>query len=306
MSQQNISLKRFTEILPSLCAADTAAGGGKGWTPENPTWGHCAVASLLAQNLFGGELLRISLKDTEFAAGGSHYYNRFPDGATTDTTVAQFSGRLPVHTIPAETRTREYVIGGADTRQRYANLACRLACALNGDAGLFGDSFYRACLTAAYASPCKKMGFGAAIVHSVHTKEARIVAVKNNQPIDCLRDMCEPECIRLRITSRTESMLGACGHAEEWALQYIHQNGLLMAECGLCVAGVDASGTPLLKDKAEFTCLRCAVAMHLAGLGGVYVPVRSPDDPTHHSWYSLSTAECIATAKEYALRHKTV
>ncbi len=306
MSQQKISLKRFVEILPSLCAPDTAAGGGRGWTPENPTWGHCAVASLLVQNLFGGELLRISLKDTAFAEGGSHYYNRLPNGMMIDTTVAQFSGRLPVHTIPAETRTREYVIGGADTRQRYANLACRLACAVNGDAGLFSDSIYRACLTAAYASPCKKMGFGAAIVHKVDTEHARVVAVKNNQPIDCLRDMCEPECIRLRITSRTESMLGACGHAEEWALQYIHQNGLKMAECGLFIAGVDASGTPLLKDEAEFTCLRCAVAMHLAGLGSVSVPVEFRGDPTLRHWWSLSTAECIATAKEYALRHKTV
>lgn len=287
-----ITLEGFRTLLPSLCAADTAASGGKGWTKENPTWGHCAVASLLAQREFGGELLRISLEGTAFAAGGSHYFNRFPDGRTADLTETQFGGRLAMEAIPFGTRTREYVIGGADTRSRYAKLAFRFAAATHPGNPLFADNAYRACLTAAYASPCKKLGFGAVVVHA-----GRIVATDSNRQIDCLRDLCEPECIRLGIASRTESMIGACGHAEEWALKAAREAGVPLTECDLYVAGVALDGEPLVKKVVEHSCLRCAVAMHYAGLRSVWVPVGN-------HWESLTTAEAVGTAKAFALGQK--
>ena len=124
-----MDIQKFREVLPSLCAADTAAGGGKGWTPENPTFGHCAVVSLLAQDLFGGELLRISLEGTPFAEGGSHYYNHLPDGTVVDFTAQQF-GDWKCDGIPTEIRARERTLGGADTRTRYELLKARLAEAL--------------------------------------------------------------------------------------------------------------------------------------------------------------------------------
>ncbi len=294
MSRSSISRESFAELFPTLCAHDTAAGGGKGWTPDNPTWGHCAVASLLAQREFGGELLRISLARTEFAEGGSHYFNRFPDGDVCDVTKAQFGGRLRWADIsPAETRTRAYVIGGADTRVRYAKIAFRFAAATSGGNALFDDPIYRACLIAAYASPCKKSGFGAVVFQ----RNRGIVATDNNHQIDCLRDLCEPQCIRLRIVSRTESMIGACGHAEEWALKEARDAGARLDECDLYVAGVAADGTPLIKDFAEHSCLRCAIAMHFAGLRSVQVPVRD-------HWEALTTAEVIGTARAYALGQK--
>ena len=113
--------------LPKVCAKDTAAGGGKGWTPDNPLWGHCAVVSLIVQDLFGGDLLRVSLEGTEFAEGRSHYFNRLPDGRVVDLTEAQFQGRLPAElAATAVVRDRDYVIGGADTRERYERLRERL------------------------------------------------------------------------------------------------------------------------------------------------------------------------------------
>ncbi len=120
-----ITLEQFQELLPSICAQDTAAADGKGWTPENPTFGHCAVASLIVQDLFGGELMRVSLEDTEFSESKSHYFNCLPGGTLLDITLAQFQGQLP-RNLPAKERTREYVLGGADTKERYERLKARL------------------------------------------------------------------------------------------------------------------------------------------------------------------------------------
>lgn len=122
-----ITLSEFRKLLPELCTKETAAGDGKGWTPENPTHGHCAVASLIVQDLFGGDLLRVSLEGTEFAEYRSHYFNRLPDGAVVDVTEDQFCGRLPNElAATAAVKDREYVIGGADTGKRYEQLKSQL------------------------------------------------------------------------------------------------------------------------------------------------------------------------------------
>jgi hypothetical protein len=116
----------FATLLPSLCSRETAAAGGKGWTLENPLFGHCAVVSLLAQDLFDGELMRISLEGTPFAESRSHYFNRLPDGTVRDFTLAQFQGGLPTRMYPMEARPRDYIMNGADTRERYERLKKRL------------------------------------------------------------------------------------------------------------------------------------------------------------------------------------
>lgn len=85
-------------LLKKACAAvwapDTSLDEG-GWTPENPTWGHCAVAALAVHTVVGGELLRYDLAGTPFAGMRSHYRNRLPDGRIVDFTEAQFQGRFP-------------------------------------------------------------------------------------------------------------------------------------------------------------------------------------------------------------------
>ena len=59
------------------------------------------------------------------------------------------------------------------------------------------------------------------------------------------------------------------------------------------------NGSPWLKERAEHTCLRCAVQMHNAGIQRVFVPVGG-------RWESVTTAEAIAQAKAYALGEKSV
>lgn len=107
----------FSQIIKNICSKETSFDPSH-WTPENPTWGHCAIVSLLAQEMFGGTLLRVSLVGTEFEAMGSHYFNKLPDGTIMDFTEDQFNGQLP-NDLPIEGRTREKLLANSDTAKRY-------------------------------------------------------------------------------------------------------------------------------------------------------------------------------------------
>jgi hypothetical protein len=116
--------QEFTRILATICDAQTSQDPS-GWSTSNHLWGHCAVVSLLAQDLFGGTLQRVSLEDTPFAASRSHYYNQLPTGLA-DFTAEQFGTWSPTN-LPAESRTREYVLSHEPTRVRYELLKARFA-----------------------------------------------------------------------------------------------------------------------------------------------------------------------------------
>lgn len=116
---EKISAAEFEKILPNICGRETSSNPA-GWNPKNPLHGHCAVVSLLAQDLFGGELLRISLDGTVFAEMKSYYYNRLPGGEAYDFTRAQFGNQFPYHRmIIGETRARAYLLSNAETAKRY-------------------------------------------------------------------------------------------------------------------------------------------------------------------------------------------
>lgn len=291
MSDQDmLTTEQFAELLPIICARDTSADPD-GWTNQNPLWGHCAVVSLVAQNLFGGELLRVSLLETPFADMGSHYFNKFSDGSTQDFTALQFEGQYP-HGLDAEERTREYVLSNEATKKRYKLLMFRLAKALNENTPIFEDPMYQRCFDIALDSPCPKMKFGCVITH-----DGEVVYEGCNKPIDPLASVCDPECIRLSIASRTESMLGACGHAEEGMWLVVH-SGIPISECELYVAGFHANGLPWFKQTDEHTCLRCSVQMYNARLKTIYVPVELV------GWAGISPERAVETARDYAARQK--
>ena len=98
----------FEHIRPSWCAATSA--DPKGWTPENPSHGQCAVTALVVQDLLGGTLLR-TIND-----GISHYWNRLPTGIEVDLTREQFRGWNPGEIVE---RDREYVLSFPETAARY-------------------------------------------------------------------------------------------------------------------------------------------------------------------------------------------
>ncbi len=225
MNAFNEKLDAFTKLLPSVCVRETSADPER-WTPENPLWGHCAVVTTAAFDRFGGTMLRASLENyPKWAVMRSHYWNRFPNGAQRDFTVPQFDGDPPLGMEPIE-RTRAYVLSHPATLERYKLFAWRLAKIENVGNALFdGDdinsALYRTCYMAAAVSPCQKMRFGAVLMH-----QGTPVAIACNGTIEPLKHLCEPTCIRLGIQSRTESMIGACGHAEEFAMASGMEKGI--------------------------------------------------------------------------------
>lgn len=101
----------FLQLIQKACQRETSADPD-GWSDDNPTWGHCAVVALLAQDFFGGQILRASLNETPFASSGSHYRNE-----SDDFTEEQFGGfQLNLFFEP---RTREYLLSNINTATRY-------------------------------------------------------------------------------------------------------------------------------------------------------------------------------------------
>lgn len=126
---RGMTTARFSALLLTICARETSADP-EHWMEDNPLWGHCAVVALLAQDVFGGVLMRASLTHIpEFAHMRSHYWNSLPHGVF-DFTASQFGGRYPTEMKP-ETKSRECVLAYPETSLRYKLLAQRFQNALS-------------------------------------------------------------------------------------------------------------------------------------------------------------------------------
>jgi len=218
----------------------------------------------------------------------SHYVNGLPSGVE-DFTAPQFVNGYP--DLKLEERTRAYVLGNERTKQRYKELAWRFSRTI-APSPMFDDTIYRGCFEAALESDCQKFHVGCVIKQGGTT----IVATANTKnPI--LEGMCTPTCIRLGITSRTESMLGACDHAEERALDYLIDNRIDPATCEFYVAGFAPGGIPGKRASPEFTCLRCAnqlVRRHLKAIN-----VECGD-----AWNAITAVDALKQSVAYALQQK--
>jgi len=119
----------FAGLLQRVCRSDTSADPEL-WSTDSPLWGHCAIVSLLAQDHFGGILVRHSLESVEGLAHlRSHYSNQLPDGSEIDFTLGQFQGSLPSN-VAKENYSRERVLSYPDTQRRYNLIKNRLDDAL--------------------------------------------------------------------------------------------------------------------------------------------------------------------------------
>src|SRR3989338_607436 len=104
MSENSLTFEEFRSTLPLICNRETIKDSEK-WNPDNPLYAHCAVVSLLAQDLYGGDLLRAPLLPSPgFAEITSHYGNKWPDGKQMDSPPPKFRGRRPP--LIGESRTR--------------------------------------------------------------------------------------------------------------------------------------------------------------------------------------------------------
>ncbi|HXV27307.1 MAG TPA: hypothetical protein VD862_04795 [Candidatus Paceibacterota bacterium] len=163
---------------------------------------------------------------------------------------------------------------------------------------LKNDPVFRACIEAALKSPCQKLRFGAALVYE-DGFTLRVSRTECNRPVEGLEEWCTPQCIRFSIPSRTESMVGACGHAEERLLWSALRRGDLSPTDHLYVTGVDVDGNPGVRKLPEFTCIRCAVAIAYSGVASVNFVYDG-------RWVRRTPAQALASARQYASGTKKV
>ncbi len=121
---KRISLREFRKILPLICDKKTAYCARE-WSKNNPLWGHCAVVALLIQEIFGGDILRASLKGTEFAKARFHFWNLLPDKQEADETRIQFRGKFPKG-LKTISRKRNQLLRIEQVAQRYNLIRNRL------------------------------------------------------------------------------------------------------------------------------------------------------------------------------------
>jgi hypothetical protein len=140
-------------------------------------------------------------------------------------------------------------------------------------------------------SDCAKRTFVAAATN----KNREIIGYSTNRRLPYHRFLCEGECIRSKIDSGTDSMLGACGHAEEQLLWSLAHGGAVK-DCELWVVQVK-DGKIVPKKEKSFYCARCATQMYYAKASGVWVYV------VDHFEF-LTTEEAIKSAYEFALGEK--
>ena len=130
--------KKLKDQFTKACQKKTSSAR-KNWSAENPTWGHCAVVALTVQDIYGGDIVRVTYK-TRDGVSGSHYFNIMPDTSRLDLTFDQFppgtefqpknpwfmsNSELLKHTDDYlkskgfRGTVRAYMLGHKDTKKRY-------------------------------------------------------------------------------------------------------------------------------------------------------------------------------------------
>ncbi len=158
------------------------------------------------------------------------------------------------------------------------------------------DVIYKECLVQARCSPCQKMGKGSVVTDDT----GKILFADHNRFIEGLEYLCAGKCIRLDMPSRTDGMIGSCGHAEEVLLIKAATAGHELSELHVYVATVGPDGEPYNeRPRPEFTCLRCSVQMVNAGLGSVNVVFNG-------AWHRQTPVEAVKSSAAYALGEKKI
>ena len=119
----------FGKILVKVFSADTSFDS-KGWSPKNPTYGHCAVATLVIDDFCNAKDKKIAKIKVN---GVSHYFNVI-DGNVVDMTAEQFGLENALNYSEMEFSTREYLLSNENTLKRYKTLKKR-----------FEDFYYDKC-----------------------------------------------------------------------------------------------------------------------------------------------------------------
>jgi hypothetical protein len=108
----------YTALCDVWCEYTCAPRMRHDWRKENRTLGQCSITAFLAQDIFGGEVYGVPLKDGNF-----HCFN-IVDGHVFDLTSEQFDHPLDYST--AVPQTREVHFRKKEKEERYQYLREKL------------------------------------------------------------------------------------------------------------------------------------------------------------------------------------
>lgn len=117
------SIDQVANAIRTNWDKDTSASPDE-WSADNHALGQCVPSSLVAQDLLGGMLERLTT-----ARNGkreTHYRNQLADGQTVDISGDQYPEDQAFEPAPVEGDVREYVLGNENTRRRYRLLLGRV------------------------------------------------------------------------------------------------------------------------------------------------------------------------------------
>ena len=105
--------RHLYDLLSDIWSIETCAPRYRNeWSKDNKTLGQCSITSFLVQDIFGGEVYGVPLKD-----GGYHCFNVIGD-VTFDLTSEQF-GEEKLDYVHVKKQTREEHFASEEKYQRY-------------------------------------------------------------------------------------------------------------------------------------------------------------------------------------------
>lgn len=279
------------------------------WTKENWSYGHCAVFCLLVQDFYKGEVRRGLLPEEWVAKLGfrSHYWNVLEDGRVVDLSREQFPSEFPYDKliagtfsmIPDKEDKRVYLLQSPQTEKRYLLLKRRVTELLYSNQ-LFLDEKFQHCWELAFSTEatCAKMRFACLVYegdHFVTSDVNRMMTSQFGRERFCSFDGFS--CVRLGIVSRTDPVIGDCGHAPVWCLRKVFDLGYLpqdLKKLDFYEAGFYPNGSPWWREEPTYTCLYCESVFAVMGLDKIWGVVDG-------KWEKLSTKDSFYSSAPYAL-----
>ena len=118
--ERGLTPRDYYDLLSTLWAADTCPPRMRdSWRPENPTLGQCSITAFLMQDIYGGRVLGVPLKDGNF-----HCFNAVGD-CVFDLTSEQF-GDAKLNYDDRPEQLRQVHFARAEKKARYELLRARL------------------------------------------------------------------------------------------------------------------------------------------------------------------------------------
>jgi len=113
---EKVNYKKLKQALLDNFSKETYQGK-KRWFKNNPAYGHCAVASLIVQDYFGGEIVSVWANMPD--GGQIKHFNNLINGITIDTTITQFPRGTKFTIREFVGDVRQKLLKYKDTQEKY-------------------------------------------------------------------------------------------------------------------------------------------------------------------------------------------